>query len=375
VLNAIFRVAYPLVPFIAFRFSIPIEQATWIVTIQVLMGLASPGGGWLGDRIGYRATMICGLGMMLIGTLGIAFGRALWMLIAAYGACGLGVALYQPAVQAYIGAFTSYQERGRAVGLIEMSWALAGMAAVPPLTWMIHDQQSLAGPFAVLSMLVGASMLATWFGLPADDTHLRAAGTADASFRAIVRNPSVLGLAAFLFLAMGGWETLFIVQAPWVTERFNATLTDLGTAAFIFGAGELVGSLGSALITDRLGKRRAATLGFTIIALLYLVQPLASVNWPSYLLCYLLFAVFVEFSIVASLTLGTTISTVGRATVMALVITAVQAGRAIGSQIGVPVLNTSSLFVNCLIAATLTLAGVAIVLRYVQESERHSGTA
>jgi predicted MFS family arabinose efflux permease len=369
VLNAIFRVAYPLVPFIALRFGIPTEQATWIVTIQVLMGLTSPCGGWLGDRIGYRTTMICGLGMMLLGTLGIAAGQSLPMLIAGYGACGLGVALYQPAAQAYIGAFTSYAERGRAVGLIEMSWALAGIVAIPPLTWLIQTQQSLAGPFALLSLLVGASICATWLGLPADEAHLRGSGTGDGSFTAIVGNRSVLGLIVFMFLALGGWETLFIVQAPWATERFNATLTDLGTAAFVFGLGELGGSLGSALITDRLGKRRAAMLGFAITALLYLAQPLVSVNWISYLLCYVLFAVFVEFSIVASLTLATTISTVGRATVIALVITAVQTGRTIGSQIGVPILNASSLFVNCLIASALTLAGVAIVLRYVRESE------
>lgn len=371
-LNAIFRVAYPLVPFISERFSVSVAAATWIVTIQVLFGLASPIGGWLGDRIGYRATMIGGLGLSLLGTLGIAASPTLGLLIAAYGACGMGIALYQPAVQAYVSVLTSYGERGRAVGLIEMSWALAGIVAVPLLTWLVQARQSLIEPFLILSALVAIIMLATILVLPIEPAHLRSNQGSDTSFSTLVRNPSVLGMFAFLFLALGGWEVLFIAQVPWVTGRFNATLTDLGTAAFVFGLGEMLGSLGSALFTDRLGKRRASTLAFAISALLFLAQPFVSVNWLSYLACYMLLAVFVEFAVVAALTFATTISTVGRATVMALVVTAIQFSRAIASQVGVPLLESSSMLANCVVAALLTLLGVAIALRYVHEAEEHA---
>ncbi|HEY0733825.1 MAG TPA: MFS transporter [Herpetosiphonaceae bacterium] len=369
VLNAIFRIAYPLVPFISERFSVSVAAATWIVTIQVLFGLVSPIGGWLSDRIGYRATMLGGLGLTLIGTLGIAASPTLGLLIAAYGACGIGVSLYQPAIQAYVTVLTSYAERGRAVGLIEMSWALSGIVAVPALAWLVQRQQSLVEPFLILSALVAVMTLATILILPVEAAHLRGNGGSDESFLMIVRNPSVLGMFGLLFLALGGWEVLYIAQVPWVTQRFNASLTDLGAAAFVFGLGEMIGALGSTLLTDRLGKRRATILSFTIAALLFLAQPFVSVSWISYLACYMLFAVFVEFAIVASLTFSTTISTVGRATVMALVVTAIQVSRAISSQIGVPVLEATSLLVNCIIAATLTLLGVAIALRYVHEAE------
>ncbi len=43
VLNAIFRVAYPLIPFVVLRFNVPERTAAWLVTIQVLAGLTSPG--------------------------------------------------------------------------------------------------------------------------------------------------------------------------------------------------------------------------------------------------------------------------------------------------------------------------------------------
>jgi MFS transporter, DHA1 family, inner membrane transport protein len=370
VLNAIFRVAYPLVPFIATRFGVPVREATWIVTIQVLFGLFSPLGGWLGDRIGYRTTMLYGLGLSLIGTLGVAASPSLLLLIVAYSACGMGVSLYQPAVQAYVSALTSYEERGRAVGLIEMAWAIAGIGAVPVIAWLVQNRQGLVEAFLILSVLVAASILVTIFVLPTEAASVRSDQASSPSFIKIASDPSVLGMFTFVFLTLCGWEVLYIVQAPWVTERFNASLTDLGTAALVFGVGEMIGSLGSALLTDRMGKRRAATLSFAIAALLFLAQPFVSVNWLSYLACYMLFAIFVEFGIVASLTFATTISTVGRATVMALIVTALQVSRAIGSQVGVPVLNASSLLVNCLIAAILTLLGVVIAVHYVHEAEQ-----
>ncbi len=81
-LNAVFRVAYPLVPFVALRYGVSIEAATLIVTVQVLAGLASPIGGWLGDHVGYRNAMAFGLVITICGTLIIAAAPSLvWVLV------------------------------------------------------------------------------------------------------------------------------------------------------------------------------------------------------------------------------------------------------------------------------------------------------
>ena len=102
VLNAIFRVVYPLVPFAALHFGVPARMATWLVTIQVLAGLASPIGGWLGDRRGYRTTMLLGLAVVLVGTAAVAIVKGLPATVAAFGLVGVGTAIYQPAMQAYV---------------------------------------------------------------------------------------------------------------------------------------------------------------------------------------------------------------------------------------------------------------------------------
>jgi predicted MFS family arabinose efflux permease len=371
-LNAVFRVTYPLVPFIALSYSVTAEQATWIVTIQVLCGLASPLGGWLGDRLGYRRTMALGAALVLLGAFGAALAPSLPLLIVAFGLCGLGISVYQPPMQAYVSALTPYHLRGRAVGLVELSWALAGILAVPSLMWLVERQESIVGAFTLLGVCLTLVTLATLFILPNPPAQPRDDATNAGGPGAVLRNPNVLGMLGFVFLTLGGLEMLFIVQSPWAAERFNASLVDLGLAAFVFGLGEIGGSLGSTLLTDRLGKRRAATIGFGLAAIVYLLLPLLSVSWPVYLICFFFFALFAEFGIVAALTFASTVSLVSRATVMALTVMAIQVSRAISSRIGVPLWEATSLSVNGVVAALLTLVGIAVALRYAHEAERHA---
>ncbi len=370
VLNSVFRIAYPLIPFVAARFVVAAEAATWIVTIGVLCGLTSPLGGWFGERMGYRFTMLLGLGLTLLGVLGAAITPSFGLLVAAYGLCGIGAAVFQPAMHAYVSTLTSYGGRGRAIGLVELSWALAGIVAVPPLMRLVEVQGSTTGAFAFLGAGLAVATLATLWLLPSEaKRETGRAGNGDMA--AVLSNPSVLGLLAFIFLAISGVEVFYIAQPVWATDRFGASLSDLGTAAFVYGFGELLGSAASAAFTDRLGKLRAATVGFGLAAGSFCVLPLVSSSWAGYLLCYLVLGVCVEFAIVASLTLASTVQVVGRATVMALTLTVLQISRAIGSQLGVPVLQASSLLITSVLAASLTLAGVAIALRHVQETERH----
>lgn len=371
VLFAIYRVAYPLIPFLAEQFGVPVEEASLLITVLVGIGVTSLIGGWLADRVGYRTMMVVGLGGAAIGTLCVAVAPTLGIMIVAYSICGIGSSLHRPAMQAYIGEFSPPHERGRAIGLVELSWSLTGIVAVPPLMRLIETQQSLTGVFIILAGSLAVVTLLTWTqltpaGLQAADRTTPQSGS---YLRAVMCNPRVLGMVSFLILGIGGIEVLFIAQAPWATERFGASLGDLGTAALVFGLGELGGSLASTLLTDRLGKRRAAIGAFVLAAVIYLALPALSVNWISYLVCYALLALAIEFAIVAALTLATTVSSTGRATVMALSVTAMQIGRVVGSAVGVRVLVASSIYVNGLTAVVMTLLGVGIALRYVHEGE------
>ncbi len=370
VLNAMFRVAYPLIPFVAGHFAISLDVATWIVTLQVLSGLLSPAGGWLGDRIGFRATMLIGFALALLGALGATVAPTFALLVMAFAIFGVGVALYQPSMQAYVAVLTPYQQRGRAFGVVELSWALAGIAAVPPLTWLVEAQGGLAAAFGLLAASIAVMGLLTLLLLPPEPRQPRV--VTHAQTHPAIWSPSVFGMLGFIALAMGGTELMYIAQPAWATEQFQVSLLDLGTASLVYGVGELLGATGSTLLTDRLGKRRAALLGFSLTALAFVALPSIGASWPLYLTMYFLLGVCVEFAIVASLTLASTVTLIGRATVMALVIAIMQIGRALASRLGVPLLTLASLYGNAAVAAALTLLGVLIAWRFVREAEATS---
>ncbi len=367
VLNTIFRIVYPLVPFLALHFGVTQATASTLITVQVSLGLISLSAGWFGDRIGYRRTMVFGLGCTLIGVLGVVAAPTFGWLLLAYGLCGVGGALYYPAMQTYLSAISTYEQRGRAIGVVELSWALAGLVAIPPLLRMIKAQDSLQGVFGLLAIGVVAVLAATLMLLPDEYAAVGTAPVVRTSMLEVLRQPVVFALCTFLFLAIGGNELLYVAQASWATERFNASTADLGTAVLVFGIGELGGSLLSTLFTDRLGKRRAVLLGFSLAALVYLLLPIISSTWAGYLGAYALYGITFEFAIVAAITLASTVSAHSRGTVLALTIVSIQIGRTLGASAAVPLLNAGSIIANSMVAALVVALGVWVAWRGVKE--------
>ncbi len=171
VLNTIFRSSYPLVPFIAARYGASTTAATWIVTVQVLAGLASPLGGWLGDRHGYRQTMLLGLLVACLGVGGVALVDTLPLLVLSLACVGLGTTLYLPSMQAYVSALTPFAQRGRAFGLVELAWSMAGILGVTPVVALAERSDGLQLPYATLAILLLVVLVLSWTALPREARH------------------------------------------------------------------------------------------------------------------------------------------------------------------------------------------------------------
>jgi predicted MFS family arabinose efflux permease len=368
VLNTIFRVTYPLVPIVAAQYGVSLRAATWLVTVQVLAGLVSPLGGWLSDRQGYRPTMLLGLSISGIGALLAVFATQLAMLLAALTLVGLGTALYQPSMHAYVSELTPLARRGRALGIVELSWSLAGIIGISPILALIAWSGNLAVAFGLLAALILVMLGTSAVYLPDEQQH-RTRGSRP-SFRRVMAQPHLLALLLFLWLAVCGQEVLFIAQVPWLTEYFLASPQRIGLALFVFGWGELVGVMLVTAFADRIGRLRAPLLGFVGVACVYVLLPVLSLNWPAYLVMFGLFALAFEFAIVSSFALASGVDPTARGTVMAGSTVATATGRAAGSRIGVPVYEMTSLLVNGIVAAGLTLIGVVLAALYVQPREQ-----
>ncbi len=88
-------------------------------------------GGALGDRLGRRTTLVAGVTLFGLASLGCALAPSLPWLLAGRAAQGVGAALLMPNSLALLGATFTGEARGRAIGL----WAATGaaMGAVGPV--------------------------------------------------------------------------------------------------------------------------------------------------------------------------------------------------------------------------------------------------
>ncbi|MBA3943677.1 MAG: MFS transporter [Herpetosiphonaceae bacterium] len=369
VLNVVFRVTYPLTQLVVVGLHVGEQAAAWLITVQVLAGLLSPLAGEFGDRYGYRKVMGGGLLLATLGTLLIAFSTGFVGLLVGFAIVGVGTTCYQPSMQAYVSEWTAIERRGRALGVIELSWAMSIILGVPVIVALVQRTGTLALGFGVLTFLLALMLLSLWLLPP--DYHLPSTGTyAIPSTRAVLQQPVVLAALGFMWLVFCGGETMFVAQSIWLPQRFGVDTAGVATALFAFGLGELGGSSLATLLTDRIGLRRSPLVGFSLAAGLYLILPWVG-NWTLYLVCFGVYALCYEYAIVSGISLISAVDPRARGRVLALSSTAIQTGRAAGSQLGVALLAWSAwgLRLNGLVAASLMLLGVALGIAFVHPRE------
>ncbi len=376
VFNTGFRLLYPLLAFLSVGFGVSLQTASLLVTVQVAATLLSPLGGAFSDARGERAALIGGLALFCAGAVVCALAPSFWPFLAGYALIGLATALFMPAVQAYASNRSNYSQRGRVLGFLELSWALAAMVGVAGLALLVELRGTWGPAFAVLGA-VGALMLALTLTLDYGRGSLEREGRLDregrerkgllAGMGAALRAPSVAATLAFVTLQMCAVELIFVAYAAWLEGDFGASTQQLGLVFGLVGLAELGGSLGATLFTDRVGKRRAVLLGFTATGLLMLLLPSSAGNWGLFLVLFLLFGLCFEFAIVSVFPLVSGLGAGARGTVLALAVAASGLGRIVGSLAGPRLFAGAGFWANGLLAGAIALAGVALGWALVRE--------
>jgi predicted MFS family arabinose efflux permease len=378
-INTAFRLVYPFLPAIARGLGISLQAASGLVALRRVGGLAAPVFGLAGDRYGRRRTMEAGLvlfttaGLLLAG-LGSVVAAAI-----AFALYGVAKVLYDPAVHAYIGDTVPYRERGRAVGLVELSWSAAWLIGVP-ISGLLIARFGWRAPWAILALLGLVGIWLTVARLPSAHPPQQAAAYMDtlpatlrargvvAMWRGLLRRPSVVALLLTSFLFTLALEVPFIVYGAWLETAFGLSLSAVGLASIVVGLAEATAELATATLTDRLGKRRSVLLG-----LLGLATSLAMLPWLSRLGLapalggFLLMLLTFEFGIVSLLALATELAPAARASLLSFNITAHSLGRILGALIGGWLWQWENIALQATFGAACALFGAVLLLWGVRD--------
>ena len=302
-INAQFRIVYPFLPAIARGLGVTLETAALLVAFRAAFGAISPLFGFLADRIGRKPLMVGGMIALTAGAGLVAISQTFGLALIAFGLLGIAQSAYDPSMQAHLGDVVPLERRGRAMGIVELSWSGSWLVGVP-LTGFLMARYGWQAPFAVIAVLGLACAVIT-----AAIRERRNGGTAEAagqppSFRAALRfpRPVVFTLAASALILLAN-ESLFLVYGALMEDRYNLALGALGLASIIIALAEFAGASVVVAFVDRIGKRKALLVGLLFNAVFFLVLPFTLKALPLAMAGLAAVALTSEFSIVTSIPL------------------------------------------------------------------------
>ncbi|NCC95010.1 MAG: MFS transporter, partial [Opitutae bacterium] len=274
-----------------------------------------------------------------------------------------GKTIFDPALQAYVGARVDYAHRGLVIGLLEFPWAGSTLIGIPLVGlllqeggWSVALLSMAAAALICIAIVVKVFEPDQW-PTPAAGRHL------DLTWKPLWARPAARGLLGFAFFASAANDTLFIVYGVWLESSFGMGLAALGFSTVVIGAAELCGEAMTAFTADRIGLKRSATVGLFLSMAAYATLPLWGAGLTGALVgLFLVFAAF-EFTIVNCLSLATEIVPGRRATMMSGFYVVAGFGRVCGALIGVPLWQAGGIAAVGASATGLTLLALVCLRR------------
>jgi predicted MFS family arabinose efflux permease len=380
ILNTAHRIVYPFLPTLARGLGVSLAAASGLVSVRVWAGLAAPFVGLLIDRYSRRRAMQAAMLVFALGGL-LLVGLGTWSAaIAAFVLYGLAKVLYDPAMRAYIGDTVPYPQRGRAMGIVELSWSGAWLLGVPAAGLMI-ERFGWRAPWTVLIGLSLVGLLPLSLGLPPAKSRLPRSriplGTAMRGWWAVLCRKGVVAVLLVSLLLEMALEIPFVVYGAWMETSFGLGLSSLGLASLVVGLAEASAELSATLLTDRWGKRRsllAALLGLAVS--LALLPVLARLGLVAALAGVALAVLTFEFGFVSFLPLATEVVPEARATLLSLAVTASSLGRMAGALGGGWLWQgpTQGITWHAVAGVACALLAVLVVL-LIQDPQPHLGSS
>lgn len=353
------RVMFTFLPSFARGSGLSIEQLGLLLTGRDLAGLAAPATGRLIDRRGTAPV------------LGIAgFIAATGLLLGAFSAVGLAVGLvvmgigkvgFDVGLNSWIGQEVAYERRARAFGQIELTWALAGLIGLP-IAGLLIDHVAW---WSVPLVLGSASMLLS-FRIRQVVAATETAKTTETSTAKV--KPRVIRMLASLTGLVLASQLLFITHGLWLEDTHGLSPSRIGGVVVLFGIIEMIGTLTTATLTDRVGKRRSVLAGSALLV----CGTTGLVLFPDVSLPYglaILGAAFLgfEFAFVSSLPLIAELQPDARGQVLGYSLAFTTITRALGSFVGTWLYVQTSFVGVMSLAAGAAVVGLLAVYLVVEE--------
>lgn len=208
------------------------------------------------DRYDRKAVLLTAFVGFILSTLYCGLAPDYTHLLIARGLAGLFGGLSSSAIMAIIGDVFPDRKRGKAIGAVTSSFAVASIIGLPAGLSLANASHNWGVPFlAIAGLAVLVWGVAAW-RLPSL-THHRVERHAHpiAQFIAVVRQPNHLWSFAFMLTMVFGTFIIIPFVAPYFQANCGRTADDLPIIYAVAGVGSLVMMNFIGVLTDRFGAR------------------------------------------------------------------------------------------------------------------------
>lgn len=271
--TAFYSVITPLLPELSAEFGLSKAQAGVLAACYGAGTLAgSIPGGWMVARVGVRATLQAGLGLMVVSSLVFAFAGSVLVLDAARLLQGVGAAACWTGGLGWVVRAVPPARRGAAIGTA-MGMATVG-ALFGPVLGGLASAIGVATVFCAVAALGAAVMV---WAATADAP--RPEGRSNLGVLVAAMRDGSVALGLWLMLIPGLVYGTIYVLTPLRLDELGLGATMIAGVFLAASALEAFVSPLSGRLTDRLGWRVPAAAGLTAGALTMLVLPWPDVAW------------------------------------------------------------------------------------------------
>ncbi len=350
-------------PTLAVAFTSSTAELTTILGIGEMAALVTLVAGRHLDAGHERVIMAGALGLVTMSSL-LALVGSIITFAAAFLVLVIGVSLYTVGGHTYLSRRVAFDQRGRAIGLFETSWASALLIGAPLIALLINAV-GWRGPFVALAIL--STVMAIVVIRTPDTATVSEDATAP-----VVKQPLTAAAWRVIFasasIGVAGLTTI-VIAGTWLDDRLGVSTGGVGLVAMAFGAAELSSSVSSATFSDRLGKVRSTRAMLFLVLTGMAVMTQASSSLVIGVLGLLCFFVGFEYAIVTSFGIISEVMPQARGRALA-------AGNAVGTiGRGAATIATGRLYNAFGINGPLTLSAIAAVLAIILLSAHQTSAA
>jgi predicted MFS family arabinose efflux permease len=270
------QLVFPLLPSIAHELGVSPGQAGIIVTSYSLAAAVfALFAGPLSDQLGRKKVLTGGLALFTAASFSTQHVTTIGALVVARTFTGFAAGTLSTCALSFAGDYYSYKERGRAMGILTMSYFIAFVVAAPVAAIIAPrwGWQSLFGSLALVAAAV--SLLALW-KLPETPKAQGMQMRLPSFHRHFGKADRLAGMAA-AFLTSGGLVGYLTYLTEWLTVERGVALNLVGLIFMLSGIAAVAAAPLSGWLADHAGKRNVIIGANVLLAPVFVI--VARLEW------------------------------------------------------------------------------------------------